>query len=109
MNPQDCPSWEICAAPLCPIDCHEKAQWFPDEDICNSKTIAKPFWVKTQRKIKKLYSKAIVSDEYCFTLPMLQAMKVVRRPKGMRPEDLYKNSTCQTRHNVSISRALPLK
>jgi hypothetical protein len=39
---------------------------------------------------------------------MLQSMKAVRRPKGMRPEDLYKNSSDRTSTTRQFSADKPL-
>jgi len=89
------PCMDTCEAPLCPAACHDKAQWFPDEAICHSKTIAKPTWVKTQRKIQRLLIKGRIDTEVCFTIPMLEGIKAVRHPKGMRPEDLFRNGPWQ--------------
>ena len=100
-NTAKLPCMETCEAPLCPAAGHDKAQWFPDEAICHAKTTDKPAWIKIQRKIKRRFLKGLIAgDEACFTIPMLQAMKAVRRPKGMRPEDLYRNGTGQARQNT---------
>jgi hypothetical protein len=83
-----------CTAPLCPLDCHDKATWFPDEDICNSYPNRLTSWVKTQRKIRRLYLKGMIGDEYCFTLSIIQAIKQVKKGlRGIRPEDQYRNDT----------------
>jgi hypothetical protein len=86
--------FDNCEVPLCPLDCHEKAQWFPDEAICNSRAIARPSWIKTQRKIQKLFSKGHITNEECFTIPMLQGIQRVGKGlHGMKPEYLDKNAT----------------
>ena len=103
MRPQECPSYNGCSAPLCPLEPVPDAQWFPDEDICNSRAINKPQWVITQRKIQRLHLKGRLDDDRFFTVPMLQAMKKVRHPKGMLPEDLYRNATGSTARKPSIS------
>jgi len=98
-----------CEAPLCPLDCHEKAQWLPDEAICNSKTVPRPSWVKTQRKIQKLFAKGLIMDAECFTIPMLQGMKRVGKGlHGRKPENLYHNRTSEDTQKPSISRRMPL-
>ena len=95
------PCQDNCDAPLCPLECHEMAQWFADEDVCRSRAHWHIHWIKIQRKIKRLLVNGrIPGDETCFTLPMLKAMKSVRRPKGIRPEDLYRNGTGQARQNT---------
>jgi hypothetical protein len=85
------------------------AQWYPDEDICHAKTANKPAWVKTQRKIRRLYLEGGISgDETCFTLTMLQSIRTVRHPKGMRPEDLYKNRGGRTSTMCQFIADMPL-
>ncbi|MGD0354747.1 MAG: hypothetical protein ABSB31_04810 [Dehalococcoidia bacterium] len=96
MDKINCPSWEGCAAPLCPLEPLTGAQWFPDEDICNTLAYRQTHWIKIQRKIKRLHLKSLIEHDHCFTLPALQAMKKVRHPKGMLPEDLYKNGRDRT-------------
>ena len=94
-----------CTTTICPLDCHEKAQWFPDEAICTSKSVTRPGWVKTQRKIQKLFLKGLVTDSECFTIPMLEGMKRVGKGvHGMKPENLYHNRTGEDIQKPSISR-----
>lgn len=92
-NTSKLPCQANCDAPLCPLEYRDKAQWFPDEEICRSRAHLHLHWIKMQRKIKRLLINGkILGDETCYTLPMLQAIKSVRLPKGVRPEDLYRNS-----------------
>lgn len=91
MTPEECPSWEGCSAPLCPLEPLTDSQWFPDEDICHSRVITKTSWIKTQRKIQRLFLKGRIDSETCFTIPALGEIKAVRHPKGIRPEDMYRN------------------
>lgn len=107
MDKINCLSWEGCAAPLCPLEPLSYAQWFPDEDICKSLIIEKPAWVKTQHKIKCLYLKGKMDNDCCFNLQMIEAIKSVRHPKGLPPEDLYRNGTDQNHQKPSISLLLP--
>jgi hypothetical protein len=89
MDKINCPSREGCAAPLCPLEPHPNSQWFADEDVCNSKSVSKPHWVKTQRKIQKLFLRELITDAECFTIPTLQTIKRVRKGlRGMKPENM---------------------
>jgi len=90
------PCQDNCEAPLCPIDCHDKAVWYPDDEICHSKVINKPAWVGTQRKIQRLYRRGLVNDDECFTRSMLEGLQRIGKGlHGIRPEKLYKNlQTC---------------
>jgi len=91
-NPGELPCYANCDAPLCPLEYANNSQWFPDEDICKLRSYKQLSWIRTQRKIKRLLLQGRISgDETCFTVPMLQAVKAVRRPRGMRPEDMYRN------------------
>jgi hypothetical protein len=82
MNMQECPSYEKCEAPICPLDDSSKdiALWYPDEEICGSMQFRKEKWRIAQRKIAK---RAIDRDTY-FTKPMLEvATKVTPHIKGV--------------------------
>jgi len=86
------PCQDNCEAPLCPIDCHDKAVWYPEDEICHSKAIHKPAWVGTQRKIQRLYWRGLVNDDECFTRPMLEGLKRIGKGlHGMKPENLHKD------------------
>ena len=53
----DCPSYELCSAPLCPLneDSLREAVWYPDEDVCRKWHIGRQCrWVRVQRKIARL-------------------------------------------------------
>jgi len=91
MEKINCPSREGCAAPLCPLEPGPDAQWFPDEDICHTRTFRQAYWVDIQRKIKRRYMKGQIDNANCFTIPMLQSKIRVRHPKGILPEDLNRN------------------
>jgi len=79
----NCPRFEQCSAPLCPLD--EKGSlpgvWYPDEEICK-KTPA-PKWVRRQRKIAK---KTGNKDTY-FTYEMLSRdCKIAKGIVGLDPD-----------------------
>ena len=84
-----------CDAPLCPLAYQNSAQWFPDEDVCKSLAYRRLPWIRTQRKIHRLYLKGgIAGDETCFTQSMLENIKHVRKGiQGIKPENLYKRGT----------------
>jgi len=71
----DCPSYELCAAPLCPMDVDlGRRVWFPNEPVCRLRKC--PGWVRTQRRIAKL--PGIKQDRY-FTIRMLNSIKQIRK------------------------------
>ncbi|MCD6599605.1 MAG: hypothetical protein J7L19_03435 [Dehalococcoidia bacterium] len=71
----DCPSYEVCAAPLCPMDIDLGSRvWFPNEPVCRLRKC--PGWVRKQRKIAKL--PGIKQDRY-FTIRMLNSIKQIRK------------------------------
>jgi len=87
------PCQDNCQAPLCPIDCHDKAIWYPDDDICYSKAINKPAWVSAQRKIQRLNRRALIDSGECFTWPMLEGIKRIGKGlHGIKPEKLHQDS-----------------
>jgi hypothetical protein len=71
---QDCPYFETCSAPLCPLDNKtlHKAIWYPDEEICNSQKYCNTYWIKRQRKI----ARKMKNFNNYFTIGMLKSNKV---------------------------------
>jgi hypothetical protein len=79
-----------CQAPLCPLDCHDKAVWYPEDDICYSKAISQPAWVSTQRKIQRLFKQGFIGSEECFTRALLESLKRIGKGlHGIKPERLH--------------------
>ena len=86
MTKQSCKKYETCSAPLCPIDRQSLKHgiWYPDEEICRSKTYGNLPWVKAQKEICLCASRA---DRY-FTLEMLQRNCITRKGiVGLDPDE----------------------
>jgi len=82
-NSKECPSFEGCSAPLCPIDesSLESGIWYPDEEICKYQKVNQADWIRRQRKL----SRRAVPDFY-FTYEMLKHKFVIRTGiKGLDP------------------------
>ena len=80
-----CPRFGLCSAPICPLDPNRhKAIWYPDEEICKNREMAKQFkFIQVQRKIQK---RAVNRDTY-YTLNLLEKIKLVRSGiRGYTPE-----------------------
>ncbi len=85
----DCNLHETCNTPLCPLDQISLGGiWYPDEEICRSRSQVNLPWIKTQRKIVESSAPA---DRY-FDLPMLERNCVIK--KGIASLD--PNETNQT-------------
>lgn len=85
MTNPECKRYETCDVPLCPLDEQSLKHgiWYPDEDICNSRTSGNFPWIKAQRKIAK---KAARTDRY-FNLQMLERNCIVRKGiEGLDPD-----------------------
>lgn len=82
-EPKDCPSFEGCSAPLCPLDqSFPYAVFYADEPICSSLKFRPPF-VKIQRRIAK---RVCTPEAGYFTVKMLQSMsRVTPQTKGIDP------------------------
>lgn len=81
----DCPRFDGCSAPICPIseDSMRNCAWFPDEDICPLRDV--PSWVRRQRRIATAAGKD--RDRGCFTAAMLSHPCVIGSAiKGLDPE-----------------------
>lgn len=69
-----CTLFEGCSSPLCPLDpVSLKGIWYPDEEICRSRTHADLPWIKGQRKIGRVKARGY------FTLEMLRRNCIVKR------------------------------
>ena len=73
-NRPDCALYETCLAPLCPLDrISLKGVWYPDEEICRSRTHGNLSWIKAQRKITKAATTGY------FTLEILNSIRTIRK------------------------------
>lgn len=99
----DCPEWDSCAAPLCPLSGNlAHAVWFPDEPICKAEAHGGLRWVKTQVEIAALPGK---TRRGYFSLAMLQGIRHVGLDLAGRIDeggDVEGNS-------VSVARSRPEK
>ncbi len=80
----NCPKFDYCDAPLCPLDEGIKERiWYPDEEICNSQYAKGLKWVTNQRKVAKM-----ATDETTyFTVRMLQHACIIRKGiRGLNPD-----------------------
>lgn len=69
-----CTLYENCIAPLCPLDRSSlKGIWYPDEEICRSRTQGNFPWMKAQRKLSR-----VAAGGY-FTVEMLNRLVVIRK------------------------------
>ena len=69
-----CTLYENCIAPLCPLDRSSlKGIWYPDEEICRSRTQGNLPWMKAQRKLSR-----VAAGGY-FTVEMLNRLVVIRK------------------------------
>jgi len=78
----DC-SFRRCSAPLCPLNEESltKGIWYPGESICRNEEFIDTPMVKNQMKAKRC------SDEFYFTAPMLECVKMVSKDlKGLDPD-----------------------
>lgn len=80
---EQCPYFETCSAPLCPLDEEDLdcGIWYPDEEICKRR-FRLP-WLKTQKRIAR-----ITSDRYIyFTKEMLERNCIIGSGmKGLDPD-----------------------
>ena len=81
---QTCTLFESCLAPLCPLDpVSLKGIWYPDEEICRSRSQGGRPWIRAQRRLAKVAG----SGAGYFTLEMLSRLVVVRKGiTGLDPD-----------------------
>jgi len=83
LNKFNCPNFDTCSAPLCPLDENsiKNEIWYPDEEVCHKRDA--PDWVKKQKAIAKVKAP---SDKF-FTVVMLRALRQIRRGiSGFSPD-----------------------
>lgn len=81
----DCNLYETCNTPLCPLDQISLGGiWYPDEEICHSRTQVNLPWVKTQKKIVESGAPA----NHYFNLPMLERNCIIKKGiAGLDPDE----------------------
>ncbi len=79
-----CTLFEDCLAPLCPLDQSSlKGIWYPDEEICRSRSQGGRPWIRAQRRLAKVAG----SGAGYFTLEMLSRLVVIRKGiTGLDPD-----------------------
>jgi hypothetical protein len=79
-----CSLFESCLAPLCPLDPSSlKGIWYPDEEICRSRSQGGRPWIRAQRRLAKVAG----SGAGYFTLEMLSRLVVIRKGiTGLDPD-----------------------
>jgi len=79
-----CTLFESCLAPLCPLDPSSlKGIWYPDEEICRSRSQGGRLWIRAQRRLAKVAG----SGAGYFTLEMLGRLVVIRKGiTGLDPD-----------------------
>lgn len=84
MKQIDCPRFEDCSAPLCPLaENLELSIWYSNEHLCSRKVFQNLGWIKRQKAIVKVRAP---EDRY-FTVEMLEAIKQVRKGiDGISPD-----------------------
>jgi len=83
-NHPTCTLFESCLAPLCPLDpASLKGIWYPDEEICRSRSQAGRPWIRSQRRIGKVAG----HNAGYFTIEMLSRLVVIRKGiTGLDPD-----------------------
>jgi hypothetical protein len=91
MNNINCPKFEDCSAPVCPLQQNAIGHgiWYPDEEICIARKFLTLGWVRKQKAIVKVKAP---EDRY-FTVEMLEAIKQVRKGiEGISPDQLLEQA-----------------
>lgn len=91
MNELNCPKFEDCSAPLCPLEKNslKNGVWYADEEICRRKDFQGLDWIKRQRAITRLGA----SPDRYWTIGMLKVIRQVRRGiEGIDPDQPLKQA-----------------
>ena len=83
----NCPYFEKCNAPLCPMDPNKEIPvWYPDEEICRNIEFRDKDLIITQKKIARLNRRHEVQG--IFTFNMLNRPLIIRKGISGLNEDL---------------------
>jgi hypothetical protein len=83
MRPEDCPRFDSCSAPICPL-AGDGDIWYADEPICSLQEFCHSDWIKNQHKIAKITRDL---DTY-YTLRMLQRNCIIGKGiSGLDPDE----------------------
>ena len=106
MEASDCPHFDECEAPLCPLDVNlEQHIWFPKDPVCRRRSV--PDWVGKQKRIRRL--KKVDPDCY-FTVRMLNALiEVPKDVAGISTDDPVAEITWLRHHRVKQRKKRPRK
>jgi hypothetical protein len=87
-EPSECPAFERCGAPVCPLSGDTGAVWFPEERICIAKgAVARFPWIAIQRRLKSRLAGA--ESAFAFTRAMLERItRVSKGTRGLDPDGL---------------------
>lgn len=79
-----CTLFESCLAPLCPLDpASLRGIWYPDEEICRSRSQGGRPWIRVQRRLARVAGRGAGY----FTLEMLSRLVVIRKGiSGLDPD-----------------------
>ena len=85
-SPKECPKFDTCSAPLCPLDPELKKRiWYWDEPICKNKKFQKLRWIKKQKSIQKRKFKSWLKKPITI-IDLIRAS----RPRKLTPEERAK-------------------
>lgn len=86
MNASDCPYFNDCSAPLCPLDeaSLSACSWFPDEETCRRRDLSAD-WIARARKIARVVGSD--PERGSFTLSMLSRnFRMTSALRGLDPD-----------------------
>jgi len=82
-TPENCPKFNTCSAPLCPLDPELKKRiWFWDEPICRNPEFKNLRWIKKQKSIQKRRTKSWLNRPITI-IDLIRAS----RPRKLSPEE----------------------
>jgi len=83
LTAKDCPQFDGCSAPICPLF-GNGGIWYPDEEICTSRSYSALSWIKQQRKI----ARKVRNKDFFFTYEMLNHNCIITvATEGIDPDN----------------------
>lgn len=84
----DCPRFDFCSAPICPLDKQSirLSIWLPDDEICSLQEFSRDNWIRNQKKLQK----KVRNRDFCFTHEMLcRNCVITAATEGIDPDNDY--------------------
>ncbi|WP_291492256.1 hypothetical protein [Desulfurella sp.] len=113
MIPENCPYFEKCNAPICPLDPNKEISvWYPDEEICRNREFRDMDLIITQKKISRINRRHEVQGFFTFNMlnrPLIAKRGISGLNEDLSIEDIAKSEKTWIKKHRGMSKESRLK